>query len=74
MTGLGLPLLAGLAVLGLVAGVGITAIGPGGVLVTIGLFTLTGLSPAEVAVGPPRSPAGMAAMAELHFRGRNRRL
>lgn len=49
MSGLGLPLLAGLAVIGLVAGVGITAIGPGGVLATIGLFALTGLSPAQVA-------------------------
>lgn len=38
-----------LAVLGLVAGVGITAIGPGGVLATIGLFALTDLSPAQVA-------------------------
>lgn len=46
---LGLATLAGLALLGLVAGVGITAIGPGGVLATIGLFTLTGLSPAQVA-------------------------
>lgn len=49
MTGLGLPILGGLALLGLVAGVGITAIGPGGVLATIGLFALTGLSPAQVA-------------------------
>ncbi|HEY9439929.1 MAG TPA: sulfite exporter TauE/SafE family protein [Streptomyces sp.] len=39
----------GLALLGLVAGVGITAIGPGGVLATIALFALTGLSPAQVA-------------------------
>jgi hypothetical protein len=38
-----------LALIGLVGGVGITAIGPGGVLPTIGLFALTGLSPAEVA-------------------------
>lgn len=37
------------AVFGLAAGVGITAIGPGGVLVTVGLFVATGLSPAEVA-------------------------
>jgi uncharacterized membrane protein YfcA len=49
VTGLGLPILGGLALLGLVAGVGITAIGPGGVLATIGLFALTGLSPAQVA-------------------------
>lgn len=49
MAALGLPVLVALAVLGLVAGVGITAIGPGGVLATIGLFALTGLSPAQVA-------------------------
>jgi hypothetical protein len=41
--------LAALALCGLIAGIGITAVGPGGVLVTIGLFALTGLSPAEVA-------------------------
>ncbi|MEU9204663.1 sulfite exporter TauE/SafE family protein [Streptomyces sp. NPDC048332] len=38
-----------LAVVGLVGGIGITAIGPGGVLPTIGLFLLTGLSPSGVA-------------------------
>lgn len=38
-----------LAVISLVGGIGITAIGPGGVLVTIALFLLTDLSPAEVA-------------------------
>ena len=48
MTGLDTPLVL-LAVLGLLAGVGITALGPGGVLTTIGLFALTGLSPAHVA-------------------------
>lgn len=41
--------LVALAALGLVAGVGITAVGPGGVLATIGLFVLTGLSSAAVA-------------------------
>lgn len=38
-----------LVVVSLAGGIGITAIGPGGVLVTIALFLLTGLSPAEVA-------------------------
>jgi uncharacterized membrane protein YfcA len=38
-----------LALCGLVAGVGTTALGPGGVLVTIGLFAFSGLSPAEIA-------------------------
>ncbi len=38
-----------LIVFGLAAGVGITAIGPGGVLVTIALFTFTDLPPAGVA-------------------------
>jgi uncharacterized membrane protein YfcA len=47
--GLGVPVLVGLVLFGLVAGVGITAVGPGGVLVTVGLFALTGLSPAQVA-------------------------
>ncbi|QWF85086.1 sulfite exporter TauE/SafE family protein [Amycolatopsis sp. CA-230715] len=41
--------LAGLALFGLLAGIGITAIGPGGVLATIGLFALTALPPAQVA-------------------------
>lgn len=44
-----LPVLAGLALLGLIGGIGITAVGPGGVLPTIGLFLLTDLSPAGVA-------------------------
>lgn len=38
-----------LALFGLVGGIGITALGPGGVLPTIGLFALTGLAPAQVA-------------------------
>lgn len=38
-----------LGLISLVGGIGITAVGPGGVLPTIGLFALTGLSPAEVA-------------------------
>lgn len=37
------------AVIGLLGGVGISAVGPGGVLPTIGLFALTGLSPSMVA-------------------------
>lgn len=40
---------AALFALSLIGGVGITALGPGGVLPTIGLFTLTGLDPAHVA-------------------------
>lgn len=43
-----LPILA-LAGFGLVAGIGITAIGPGGVFATVGLFLVSGLSPAGVA-------------------------
>lgn len=38
-----------LALLGFLGGIGITAVGPGGVLPTIGLFALTDLSPAQVA-------------------------
>lgn len=49
MTPEGPVLLAVLALVGLVAGIGITAIGPGGVLATIGLFALTSLTPAQVA-------------------------
>lgn len=42
-------ILALLALFGLLGGIGITAVGPGGVLPTIGMFLLTGLSPAGVA-------------------------
>lgn len=49
MSGASVPELLFLAVIGLVGGIGITAVGPGGVLPTIGLFALTGLSPAQVA-------------------------
>ncbi|MYY01709.1 sulfite exporter TauE/SafE family protein [Streptomyces sp. ATexAB-D23] len=38
-----------LALFGLAGGIGITAVGPGGVLPTIGMFLLTGLSPSTVA-------------------------
>lgn len=41
--------LAALILVGLVGGIGITALGPGGVLVTIGLFALTPLDPGVVA-------------------------
>ncbi|WP_020673297.1 sulfite exporter TauE/SafE family protein [Amycolatopsis nigrescens] len=47
--GLTVPVVVMLALFGLVGGIGITALGPGGILPTIGLFTLTGLSPAEIA-------------------------
>lgn len=47
--GMNAPVSVALALFGLAAGVGITAVGPGGVLATIGLFLLTGLSPAAVA-------------------------
>lgn len=49
LVGLGPEVLVLLVVCGLVGGVGITALGPGGVLVTIGLFALSGLSPSVVA-------------------------
>ncbi|SCK47311.1 hypothetical protein H181DRAFT_04216 [Streptomyces sp. WMMB 714] len=42
-------ILALLALFGLLGGIGITAVGPGGVLPTIGMFLLTGLPPAGVA-------------------------
>lgn len=49
MSGLSPGLIALLAVIGAVGGIGITAIGPGGVLPTIGLFALTPLGSATVA-------------------------
>ena len=49
MSGLSPGVLVALAVIGLVGGVGISAVGPGGVLPTIGLFALTPLAPAAVA-------------------------
>lgn len=49
MAALPLQALVALGLFGLVGGIGITALGPGGVLPTIGLFALTELSPAEVA-------------------------
>ena len=49
MSGLSPGVLVLLAVIGLVGGIGISAVGPGGVLPTIGLFALTPLSPAAVA-------------------------
>lgn len=49
MADLSLMALVALALIGLVGGIGITALGPGGVLVTIGLFALTPLSPGVVA-------------------------
>nr|WP_179429991.1 sulfite exporter TauE/SafE family protein [Spelaeicoccus albus] len=49
MTDLTAPVLALLAMIGLVGGIAITALGPGGVLVTVGLFGATALSPAAVA-------------------------
>src|SRR5699024_8319803 len=49
MTVLDPAILLALAVIGLVGGIGITAIGPGGVLATIALFALTDLTAPEVA-------------------------
>jgi len=49
MTDLSPVVLIAIAVIGFVGGIGITAIGPGGVLPTIGLVALTPLSPAQVA-------------------------
>jgi len=49
MPDLSLVTLAMLVIISLIGGVGITAIGPGGVLVTIALFLFTDLTPAEVA-------------------------
>lgn len=42
-------ILVALAIVGFLAGIGITALGPGGVFVTIALYALTGLAPGVVA-------------------------
>ncbi|MFA1543619.1 sulfite exporter TauE/SafE family protein [Actinomadura monticuli] len=49
MTGLEPAVVAGLVLLAVAAGVGITAVGPGGVLITVGLVAFTDLSPAQAA-------------------------
>lgn len=49
MLDLGAPILLLLVVIALIGGIGITALGPGGVLITIGLFALTDLAPAVIA-------------------------
>lgn len=49
VAGASVPVLVALAAIALVGGIGITAIGPGGVLPTIGLFALTSMPPAAVA-------------------------
>ncbi len=49
VAGLSVAVLALLALLGLAGGVGITALGPGGILPTIGLFAFSGLPPSTVA-------------------------
>jgi hypothetical protein len=62
----GLPLLA-LAGFGLAAGVGITAIGPGGVLATVGLFLMSGLPPAAVAGTAIVTHAATGALGSLAY-------
>jgi uncharacterized membrane protein YfcA len=49
VSGLSTGVLVLLAIIGFVGGIGISAVGPGGVLPTIGLFALTPLAPAAVA-------------------------
>lgn len=49
ISGLTWELEAALVVIGFLSGVGITAIGPGGIFLTIALFSLTPLAPSEVA-------------------------
>lgn len=49
MVEVSVPVIVLLVLAGLVGGIGITAIGPGGVLPTIALFAFTGLSPAQIA-------------------------
>ena len=67
MAGLGLPVLVALGLFGLVGGIGITAVGPGGVLPTIGLFTLTDLTPAQVAGTAIVTPLATGALATAAY-------
>jgi uncharacterized membrane protein YfcA len=56
-----------LAVFGFAGGVGTTALGPGGVLVTIGLFLLSGLPPAAVSGTAIATNVGSALLGTIAF-------
>lgn len=57
-----------IAVIGFVGGIGITAIGPGGILPTIALFALTPLTPAEVAGSAIVTHVATGALGGLAYR------
>lgn len=56
-----------LALFGLLGGIGITAVGPGGVLPTIGMFLLTGLSPSTIAGTAIATHIGTGALGTAAF-------
>jgi uncharacterized membrane protein YfcA len=56
-----------LALFGFAGGVGTTALGPGGVLVTIGLFLLSGLPPAAISGTAIATNVGSAALGTAAF-------
>src|SRR6201995_5511764 len=58
-----------LALFGFAGGVGTTALGPGGVLVTIGLFLLSGLPPAAISGTAIATHGGRAALGTGAFGG-----
>jgi hypothetical protein len=66
--GIGWGSFAGLEVLALIAGVGITALGPGGVLIPIGLITLTHLSKGQIAGTAIVTHVGTGLLGSLAYR------
>lgn len=68
MASLDLVTVLALALFGLAAGIGITAVGPGGVLATIGLFVLTDLPPSVVAGTAIATHVATGALGTLAYR------
>jgi uncharacterized membrane protein YfcA len=66
--GIGVGAFAGLEVLALIAGIGITALGPGGVLIPIGLITLTHLSKGQIAGTAIVTQVGTGLLGSLAYR------
>jgi hypothetical protein len=66
--GIGWGAFAGLEVLALIAGIGITALGPGGVLIPIGLITLTQLSKGQIAGTAIVTQVGTGLLGSLAYR------
>jgi uncharacterized protein len=67
-TGVGAGAWAGLEVLALIAGIGTSALGPGGVLIPIGLFSLTHLSKGQIAGTAIVTQIGTGVVGSLAYR------